>query len=230
MKITTKILSSLSMILFFSFLVFSLSSKSNPSDFYDDPRPCDQIIDEDGCDARINIGFLYPANNPYRNTSYEDYIPQPDLRNGNFPGGTSLGERNNYYCTILVTANDCDWEWRRVFDSSNGNSSGDMTIKLPPSGYDFKLYVTYYERGENAPNTPNFNNETSAGQINGRVYYRFEKTYFGGWCGLAPLPIKLTPSGMTVEYDLPVDVWGGGGSKGPGISDFNSVNDFLDSE
>lgn len=197
-------------------LMFSLSSKSEPN------LSSNACANLEGDDTSIQLYFP-GGSNPFRNPGYEFYIPSPDLRNGDFPGAGTTGDDKNYYCSVVVTTPRCpNWEYRRVFDASNGNSNGRMNIKIAPDGYDTVLEVTYYERIEDNT-TPDFNKQISNVAIaNTKVVFKHKATYFNGWSPSTTQPIDLVPSSQRVgDRDLQ-------GNKSAISGDFNSVNDFID--
>lgn len=196
----TKLISGLFTTLLLCLMVFSLSSKTDPSDWYD-YKPCETTINNDLCTGKIRLTFDGFANNPYRKPTFETFVPRPDVRFGDFPPASSLSQKNNYYCSVIVTTDGCSkWEWSKVFD---GNSNV-MDIKLPPSGYNVKLKVTYYERSENfdsstGPVTVDFNRNEGT-SIATRVVYKYERTFLGGFCGSAPEPLNLIANGHVGQY------------------------------
>ncbi len=193
-------------------LMFSLSSKSEPN------LSSNQCANLEGDNARIQLYF--PAvNNPFRNPGYENYIPSPDLRNGDFPGGSTGVDATNYYCSIVVTTPRCpNWEYRRVFDASNGDSNGLVNIKIAPDGFDTVLEVTYWERLDDNTN-PDFNVNNLIGSA---AEYKHKVTYFNGWDPSRTQPVDLVPVGMILRG---VD---GSVNKSAIPDDFSSVNDFID--
>ena len=129
-----KFFTALTTVLLLSVMMFTLTSKGDPD--FSDPKPCDEVIGE-GDSRKIRIAFNEAQNpNPFRKSAYEGYIPSPDLRLGNFPGASALSSladptmTNNYFVSVTITSPQCDeWEWKRVFDTSNGSSNGKMKIK-----------------------------------------------------------------------------------------------------
>lgn len=188
------------MILILSIIQFTLTSKGprNPNDFY--TPPCIDQVENNLCDARISLYFPPDRTNIYRRPAFVDYVPNPDLRLGIYPGGEDLSEVNNYYCSVVITTDGCkNWEWSTVFNRANNTNSSLINVKLPPTGYNTKIKVTYYERSENLnPNsgsvTPDFNINTN-GSAETRVVYRYERTFLGGFCGVAPFQVNLYPNG-----------------------------------
>ncbi|KZS39237.1 hypothetical protein AWE51_11840 [Aquimarina aggregata] len=195
-------------------LMFSLSSKSEPN------LSSNQCANLEGDNAQIQLYFP-GGENPFRNSGFEFFVPTPDLRNGDFPGAGTILEDQNYYCTIVVTTPRCpNWEYKRVFDASNGNSNGLINIKIAPDGFDTVLEVTYHERIDGL-GAQNFNK--SLGNVNNtRVVYKHKVTYFNGWDPRRPQPVDMVPSFQKKSNtDLTPN-------KSAIPDDFSSVNDFID--
>lgn len=215
-------------------MMFTLTSKA-PGDFHNEPTPtpCDEVIGQ-GDSRTIRIAFNEAQNpNPFRKTGYEGYFPSPDLRWGNFPGATALSSlanpfiTNNYFASVTITSPQCDkWEWKKVFDASNGNSNGEMNVKIPIDGYDARVQIKYYERRDSSLGAQDFNidglsNACGSGNST-RVLYSFDYVFLNGWGNSVPQPMTMIPTANTAITC--VDISG----KYSGMQDFNSVNEFID--
>jgi len=225
-----KFFTALVTILFFSVMMFTLSSKA--PDFTNETQSCAEIIGE-GDSRSLYITFneaAYP--NPFRKSSFEGYIPSPDLRLGDFPGAPMLSSMSdlsltsNYYVSVTITSPQCDeWEWKRVFDASNGSSNGKMNVKIPSDGYDARVQIKYYERRDAYLSTPDFNLDVGSNACgfgdSTRVLYTFDQVYMGGW-GSITEPMTMIPTANTALTC--VDSQG----KYSSMQDYNSVNDFID--
>jgi hypothetical protein len=234
MKKITKIISCLSVTLFLSILVFSLSSKGPGN--YTGPQqpPCEDNIGE-GLTRKLRIQFNESTNpNPFRKEpSYIGYIPSPDIRNGDFPGAETSGaitaiaeEVNNYYASVTITSPQCDdWEWKRVFDASNGNNNGEMEVQVP-GDYSMRVIIKYYERLDNSffGNAPDFNidvNNFSCGMASStRVLYSFDEVFLSAWGGTQPMTMIPTSNDPLTCLDI--------SAKYSTMADYNSTNEFID--
>jgi len=220
----------LTTVLLFSVMMFTLTSKGDPD--FSDPEPCDEVIGE-GDSRTLRIAFneaQYP--NPFRKVGYDGYIPSPDLRWNDFPGAPMLSSLSdpfmvtNYYASVTITSPQCDeWEWKRVFDASNGSSNGEMDVKIPVDGYDVRVQIKYYERNDSSLSAPDFNIDgpsNSCGSGNStRVLYTFDQVFLNGW-GNIPQPMTMIPTSNTALTC--VDVQG----KYSTMQDYDSVNNFID--
>jgi hypothetical protein len=226
-----KFFTALTTVLLLSVMMFTLTSKGDPD--FSDPKPCDEVIGE-GDSRKIRIAFNEAQNpNPFRKSAYEGYIPSPDLRLGNFPGASALSSladptmTNNYFVSVTITSPQCDeWEWKRVFDTSNGSSNGEMDVKIPIDGYDARVQIKYYERRDSALGAPDFNIDGSSNSCgtgsSTRVLYTFDYVFLNGWGSSIPQPMTMIPTSNTALTCL--DVTG----KYSGMDDYNSVNEFID--
>lgn len=218
-------------VLVISVMMFTLTSKGEPD--FGGSLPCDQEIGE-GDSRKLRISFNEGANpNPFRKIGYEGYIPSPDLRWGDFPGSPMLSSlsnpmlTNNYYVSVTISSPQCnEWEWKRVFDSSNGNSNGVMDVKIPVDGFDTRVQIKYYERRDLSMGAPDFNIDGSPNNCglgsSTRVLYTFDQVFLNGW-GSTTQPMTMIPTSNT---DLTcLDVQGG---KYGGMQDYNSANEFID--
>jgi hypothetical protein len=231
MKKITKIISGLSMTLFLSILVFSLSSKG-PDLWEPEDDPCDRI--GEGVTRKLRIAFNESTNpNPFRKSNFVGYIPNPDIRNGNFPGATSLGdgimqtsaEVNNYYASVTITSPQCDdWEWKRVFDTSNGNNIGEMNVQVP-GDYSTRVQIKYYERIDGIFNAGfDFNEDVSnscGDSNNTRVLYTFDEVFLSAWGGTTQ-PMTMIPASNNPLTCIEIS------AKYSTMADYNSVNEFID--
>lgn len=161
-----------------------------------DVAPTVNCEDLEKRDAKISINFnAYP--NPFRETGFEYYIPSPDIRWGDTPG-TTIFDETQFSCTIKVTSPNCpNFYWYRAIENITNFSGNIVNIKLPPSGYDAQVNVTYIERGENF-STQNYNKpayDNFGNQKNySRIRYEFQMTYLGGWSNPnIAQPIYLDP-------------------------------------
>lgn len=212
--------------------MLTLTSKS-PDNVIDEPTPCDEVIGE-GDSRKIRIAFNEAQNpNPYRKTGYDGYIPSPDLRWGNFPGALAVSSlsdpslTSNYFASVTITSPQCDkWEWKRVFDASNGNSNGEMDIKIPVDGYDARVQIKYYERRDAYLSAPDFNIDgpsNSCGTGNStRVLYTFDQVFLNGWGSSIPQPMTMIPTSNSALTCVDVS------NKDVGMQDYSSINEFID--
>lgn len=225
-----KFFTALTTVLLLSVMMFTLTSKGDPD--FSDPKPCDEVIGE-GDSRKIRIAFNEAQNpNPFRKSAYEGYIPSPDLRWGNFPGAPALSSladpmmTNNYYVSVTITSPQCDeWEWKRVFDASNGSSNGQMNVKYPSMVTDARVQIKYYERRDSALGAPDFNIDGASNscgtESSTRVLYTFDQVFLNGW-GNFVQPMTMIPTSNTALTC--VDIQG----KYSTMSDYNSVNNFID--
>lgn len=230
-----KFFTALTTVLLLSIMMLTLTSKA-PDDVFNEPTPCDEIIGE-GDSRQIRIAFnesQYP--NPFRKSSYTGYIPTPDLRTGYFPGAAMMShfqsaESSKYYAVVTITSPQCDaWEWREVFDSTNGNSNGVMNVKIPIDGYDARVQIKYYERIDAYSGAPDFNLDVGGSCLNSsRVLYSFDYVFLNGWGGNIPQPMTMIPAsnttigcppGLSDDYGIV--------NKSPNMSDYNSVNQYIE--
>ena len=227
-----KFFTALTTVLLLSVMMFTLTSKGGPD--FSDPKPCDEVIGE-GDTRIIRIAFNEAQNpNPFRKTGYNGYIPSPDLKGGDFPGAPALSSlfdpslTSNYFVSVTITSPQCDeWEWKRVFDASNGSSNGEMDVKIPIDGYDARVQIKYYERRDSSLGTPDFNKDVSSNSCGAgnstRVLYSFDYVFLNGWGSSIPQPMTMIPTSNTALTC--VDILGG---KSSGMQDYNSVNEFID--
>jgi len=204
---------------FLSLLVFSMSSKTDPTS---NPQvPCKEKITNANLKSFIQINFQADADlKPFRKIGYEGYIPTPDLRFGNLPPSPTLGS-NEYTITVYLSSPECSqWSWSGMASSDNITSGGKMEIPMVPPGYEITVKVVYKEKGE-AVGGLNFNRETS--QITGAsaLMWQYEQTFMSGWERKIPQPIYLTPTNLIPITDL-------SSSKKKEIVDYRDVNHYLD--
>lgn len=227
-----KFFTALMSVLVLSAMMFTLTSKADP-DFSDPDEPCDEVIGL-GDSRTIRISFNEAQNpNPFRKTGYDGYIPSPDLRWGDFPGAPMLSSASepfmvsNYYASVTITSPQCDeWEWKRVFDASNGSSNGEMDVKIPIDGYDARVQIKYYERNDSMLDAPDFNidgpsNTCDSGNST-RVLYTFDQVFLNGWGSSIPQPMTMIPTSNTALTCI--DLQG----KYSSMQDYDSVNEFID--
>ncbi len=216
-------------------MVITLSSKDD--DIGNDGPPCETLA---GDDARIQILFEPTANfDQFRAPGFAGFIPSPDLRFGDAPGGFLLDrdEADEYYCVVTVTSPQCvDWIWEEALTLENSNGNGRMDIKVPPDGYDTRIEVKYYEISDSPATTQNFNVPLNAS----RVIYSFVRTYLGapGIPPLAPEPVFLDVSdfeeiGILCDAnpflcgDTDWDIGKGSANLDDVLDDYENINTFI---
>lgn len=201
---------------FLSSLLFVTTSKS-PDDleFSDD---CDNIEGK-GDNVRIQINVDQYSFSQYRSSTYQNYIPTPDLRTSGSPGGV-LSEHDKYYCFVTVTCPQCeDWIWEEALSTSNSNGTGKMNIKIPPEGYDATIEVEYYEVTDDPPQPP-FN---SSALVGNRLKYKFEQTYQNGFGNSVPQPVFPAPVGLKI-FGTDASGWN---KEFVEMEDYSGVNEYI---
>ncbi|MBC9796754.1 hypothetical protein [Sinomicrobium weinanense] len=216
MKKKASIFSTTFIVFVLCILVLTLSSKDPSDDIFGPSTPCGELA---GDEVYIQLNFAQPqAFNQYRQSSYQGFIPTPDVRTSGGPAG-SLNDNDKYYCKVTVTTPQCtDWLWERILSNDNHYGSGKMKITIPPDGYDANIEVSYYETFDDPYNSHDFNKGSSYGT---RLVYKFEQLYLNGWSGNIPQPVELYPTHLDKTINDPT-------SKYPTLRDYNTVNDIID--
>nr|WP_292960782.1 MULTISPECIES: hypothetical protein [unclassified Allomuricauda] len=207
-------------------LIFTMSSKRSnlPTS---DTIPCETEISDNLENAYISIFFEAGKENPFRKPGFEGFIPSPDIRFGDIPGGGCAGP-DEFSISVRLTSPQCpNWEWVRFADNTNMDAGGTMNIKTPPPGYDLRVEVTYTEQADEV-NDFDFNTDNLAGATFGtHVVYKFDMTYLGGFGGDIPQPIFLNPS-YQVESKCTNCLACDGSSKKVNIADYKTINQYID--
>lgn len=202
--------------------VFFISGKEyDPSRDYN----CEDYPTRSG---KISINFN-AGTNPYRNSSYQYFIPDPDMRYNDIPG-QNFFDQTKFTCTVSITSPNCSsFQFNKAFE----NPGNILDVELPPQGFDVVVKVTYIERGEDN-STFDFNKPAfgfAGNQTNySRVHYSAQQSFFSGaLSGGFPQPIFLSPSHhegyntdpLTGRIQMPA-----GGNKAD-MGDISGINTYI---
>ncbi len=182
-------------------------------------------------EATVAILFNASTVNLYRNSNYDYFIPNPDIRSGDVPG-QNMFDPTKFYCTIRITSPQCP---NFLFLKTLETFGNTVQVKLPPAGYNASIEVNYYERGEDT-STPDFNKAVSdiawgapVGSLlpHSRVVYKYQKTIWSPNTGAID-PLYLNPS-YNQGYKL--DATGmipAGGTGKSSIGDISGIGAYID--